>query len=92
MSSRPSAERSTSDGSVRAILTTSPNFYSPISNTSQALNSSTDSSAELQQVVDELLTQLQSKFTNVSSEILAKSKMSSPENGMNDVNSGCGSG
>ncbi|KAK7193302.1 hypothetical protein DPSP01_013670 [Paraphaeosphaeria sporulosa] len=37
-----------------------------------ALNSSTDSSAELQQVVDDLLTQLQSKFTNVSSELLAK--------------------
>ncbi|KAK3213514.1 hypothetical protein GRF29_28g180491 [Pseudopithomyces chartarum] len=52
MSTRPSAERSTSDGS--------------------ALNSSTDSSAELQQVVDELLTQLQSKFTSVSSELLAK--------------------
>ncbi|KAF1968189.1 hypothetical protein BU23DRAFT_541521 [Bimuria novae-zelandiae CBS 107.79] len=52
MSARPSADRSTSDGS--------------------ALNSSTDSSAELQQVVDELLTQLQSKFTNVSNELLNK--------------------
>ncbi|KAL1606185.1 hypothetical protein SLS60_003586 [Paraconiothyrium brasiliense] len=37
-----------------------------------ALNSSTDSSVELQQVVDDLLTQLQNKFSNVSSELLAK--------------------
>ncbi|KAJ4290326.1 hypothetical protein N0V90_010542 [Kalmusia sp. IMI 367209] len=37
-----------------------------------ALNSSTDSSSELAQVVDDLLTQLNTKFSTVSSELLAK--------------------
>jgi hypothetical protein len=46
---------------------------SPGTNTPQSLNSSTDSSSELAAVVDDLLNQLNSKFTSVSSELLAKS-------------------
>ena len=79
MSTRPSAERSTSDGSVR--MQSYP--YATTTDTEEALNSSTDSSAELQQVVDELLTQLQSKFTSVSSELLAKSRLPLHWNAMN---------
>ncbi|PSN66323.1 hypothetical protein BS50DRAFT_635462 [Corynespora cassiicola Philippines] len=48
MSTRPSADRSTSE------------------------NAGGDSSAELAQVVDDLLNQLNSKFTTISSELLAK--------------------
>lgn len=40
------------------------------------LNSTTDSSAELAQKVDDLLTQLNTKFSAVSSELLSKSKSS----------------
>ena len=42
-------------------------------NLPQSLNSSTDSSSELAAVVDDLLNQLNSKFTSVSNELLAKS-------------------
>ncbi|CAI6341245.1 unnamed protein product [Periconia digitata] len=37
-----------------------------------ALNTNADGSSELAQVVDELLTQLNTKFSTVSSELLAK--------------------
>jgi hypothetical protein len=49
---------------------------SPETNIPQSLNSSTDSSSELAAVVDDLLNQLNSKFTSVSSELLAKSMYS----------------
>ncbi|KZM26613.1 uncharacterized protein EKO05_0005442 [Ascochyta rabiei] len=40
--------------------------------TSPGLNASTDSSGELAAVVDDLLNQLNTKFTSVSSELLSK--------------------
>lgn len=45
---------------------------------SPSFNSSTDSSAELAAVVDDLLNQLNTKFTNISSDLLSKSKSFSP--------------
>jgi hypothetical protein len=38
------------------------------------LNTNTDSSAELAAVVDDLLNQLNTKFTTISSDLLSKSK------------------
>lgn len=40
--------------------------------TSPAFNSSTDSSSELAAVVDDLLNQLNTKFTTISSDLLSK--------------------
>ncbi|KAF2632908.1 hypothetical protein BU25DRAFT_487310 [Macroventuria anomochaeta] len=40
--------------------------------TSPGFNTSTDSSAELAAVVDDLLNQLNTKFTTISSELLSK--------------------
>jgi hypothetical protein len=48
-----------------------------ITNLPQSLNSSTTGSEELAAVVDDLLNQLNSKFTSVSSELLAKSTSTS---------------
>lgn len=41
---------------------------------SPGFNTSTDSSAELAAVVDDLLNQLNTKFTTISSDLLSKSK------------------
>jgi heat shock factor-binding protein 1 len=41
---------------------------------SPGLNTNTDSSTELAAVVDDLLNQLNTKFTTVSSDLLSKSK------------------
>jgi heat shock factor-binding protein 1 len=42
---------------------------------SPGLNTSTDSSAELAAVVDDLLNQLNTKFTTISSDLLSKSEL-----------------
>jgi len=47
---------------------------------SPGLNTSTDSSAELAAVVDDLLNQLNTKFTTISSDLLSKSKFPLPSN------------
>lgn len=47
---------------------------------SPGLNTSTDSSAELAAVVDDLLNQLNTKFTTISSDLLSKSKLPPPTN------------
>ena len=73
MSNRPTTDRSTSDSAVRTSPISSPVEQILTQPESAALNSSTDSSTELAQVVDDLLTQLNNKFTTVSSELLTKS-------------------
>ncbi|KAJ8117572.1 hypothetical protein OPT61_g1257 [Boeremia exigua] len=46
----------------------------PSDATSPGFNNSTDSSAELAAVVDDLLNQLNTKFTTISSDLLSKSR------------------
>jgi heat shock factor-binding protein 1 len=47
---------------------------------SPGFNNSTDSPGELAAVVDDLLNQLNTKFTSISSELLSKSKLKEDEN------------
>ncbi len=64
--------------STPSEVTVRPHPHSSVepTNTHQSpgLNTSTDSSAELAAVVDDLLNQLNTKFTTVSSDLLSKSK------------------
>lgn len=64
------ADRAASDTNVHRNLSSAINVYS---HRPQSLNSS-EGSGELAAVVDDLLNQLNTKFTSISSELLAKSK------------------
>jgi hypothetical protein len=83
--SRPTADRNPSDVGVRNLplhlsqtqTEPLPPFPTNQVHTQSILNSTTDpSTGELTAVVDDLLNQLNSKFSSVSTELLAKSKYS----------------
>jgi heat shock factor-binding protein 1 len=68
---QPLADRAQSDTAVRATPTM-PRFL--LTPEQSAASTNAEGSGELTAVVDDLLNQLNNKFTTVSSELLAKSK------------------
>jgi hypothetical protein len=69
---RPTIDRAASDANVRNIRKPESRLSDPYT---QSLNPNSDSSGELAAVVDDLLSQLNSKFSQISSELLSKSKI-----------------
>jgi hypothetical protein len=69
---RPTIDRAASDANVRNMRKPESRLSDPYT---QSLNPNSDSSGELAAVVDDLLSQLNSKFSQISSELLSKSKI-----------------
>jgi len=68
---QPLADRAQSDTAVRACYIHDAPLY--LTRAQSAVSKDAESSGELTAVVDDLLNQLNTKFTTVSSELLAKS-------------------